>query len=81
MVGRLLKHLGYSLQAMAKTTEGNQHAGRDAQFRYLAAQVNAYQAGGQPVLSVDTKKKELGGAYKNGGREWQPKGEPVDANV
>ncbi len=81
LVGRLLKQLGYSLQAMAKTTEGRQHPDRDAQFRYLAGQVNTYQQAGQPVVSVDTKKNELVGAYKNGGREWQPKGEPVDANV
>ncbi len=80
-VAKLLKQLGYSLQAMAKTTEGRQHPDRDAQFRYLAGQVSAYQAAGQPVVSVDTKKKELVGAYKNGGREWQPKGEPVEANV
>ncbi len=81
LVGRLLKQLGYSLQAMVKTREGNQHPDRDAQFRYLAAQVNAHQQAGQPVVSVDTKKKELVGSYKNDGREWQPKGSPVDANV
>lgn len=81
LVGRLLKRLGYSLQAMAKTTEGNQHPDRDAQFRYLAGQVNEHLEAGQPVVSVDTKKKELVGAYKNGGQEWQPQGSPVDANV
>jgi transposase len=81
LVGRLLKQLGYSLQAMVKTREGNQHRDRDAQFRYLAGQVNDWIATGDPVVSVDTKKKELVGAYKNGGREWQPKGEPVEGNV
>lgn len=81
LVGRLLKQLGYSLQAMAKTAEGKQHPDRDAQFRYLTAQVNAHHDAGQPVISVDTKKKELVGEYKNGGQEWQPKGEPVAANV
>lgn len=81
LVGRLLKQLGYSLQAMAKTTEGNQHPDRDAQFRYLASQVNTHRDTGQPVVSVDTKKKELVGMYKNAGQEWQPKGSPVDANV
>jgi hypothetical protein len=81
LVGRLLKQLGYSLQAMVKTREGRQHPDRDAQFRYLAGQVNAHLDARQPVVSVDTKKKELVGAYKNGGREWQPKGEPVQGNV
>ena len=81
LVGRLLKALGYSLQAAVKTREGNQHPDRDAQFRYLAAQVAAYQDAGQPVVSVDTKKKELVGRYKNGGRQWQPKGQPEQVNV
>jgi hypothetical protein len=80
-VAKLLKGLGYSLQAMAKTTEGKQHPDRDAQFVYLAGQVDDHQQAGQPVVSVDTKKKELVGAYKNGGQEWQPKGSPIDANV
>ena len=66
--------LGYSLQANAKTTEGGQHADRDAQFGYLNDQAEAHLAAGDPVISVDTKKKELVGAYKNGGREWQPDG-------
>ena len=80
-VGKLLHQLGYSLQAAVKTREGNQHPDRDGQFRYLAAQVEAFLAGADPVVSVDTKKKELVGAYKNGGREWQPAGEPVETNV
>ncbi len=80
-VGKLLHQLGYSLQAAVKTREGNQHPDRDGQFRYLAAQVEAFLAGADPVVSVDTKKKELVGAYKNVGREWQPAGEPVETNV
>ena len=80
-VGRLLRARGYSLQAAAKTREGNQHPDRDAQFRYLTGQVNAYLAAGDPVISVDTKKKELVGNYKNAGREWQPKGAPVEVDV
>jgi hypothetical protein len=81
LVGRLLRRLGYSLQAMAKTAESTQHPDRDAQFRYLTEQVNAYLAAAQAVVSVDTKKKELVGDYKNAGREWQPTGEPEPANV
>lgn len=81
LVGRLLRRLGYSLQAAVKTREGSGHVDRDGQFRYLTGQVNAHMEGGQPVVSVDTKKKELVGNYKNGGREWQPAGEPVETNV
>ena len=73
VVRRLLK-AGYSLQANAKTTEGSQHPDRDAQFGYLNDQAKDHQAAGCPVISVDTKKKELVGQYKNGGREWQPTG-------
>ena len=80
-VAKLLRQLGYSLQAAVKTREGREHPDRDAQFRYLAGQVDAYQTAGQPVISVDTKKKELVGEYKNAGREWQPKGQPQQANV
>lgn len=75
-VGRLLHQLGYSLQANVKTLEGGQHVDRDRQFRYINAQVRRHTARGEPVLSVGTKKKELIGPYKNGGREWRPKGEP-----
>jgi transposase len=81
VVGELLHHLGYSLQAMAKTLEGKQHPDRDAQFRYINATCNRYLAEGQPVISVDTKKKELVGQYAHGGREWQPKGDPEKGNV
>lgn len=80
-VAKTLKMLGYSLQATRKTAEGKQHPDRDAQFRYLAAQVTGHQDAGQPVVSVDTKKKELVGRYKNGGREWQPAGLPEQVNV
>src|SRR2546421_694853 len=74
-VGDLLKGLGYSLQAARKTTEGAAHPDRDAQFEYINAQAQAFQARGQPVISVDTKKKELVGSFKNGGREWHPVGQ------
>jgi hypothetical protein len=81
VVGRMLHHLGYSLQAPAKTLEGKQHPDRDAQFRYISATSASNIAEGQPVISVDTKKKELVGQYANGGREWQPAGEPERVNV
>jgi hypothetical protein len=75
-VARLLKYLGYSLQAPSKQKEGTRHPDRDAQFRYLNDQAAVHRAAGQPVISVDTKKKELVGDYANGGREYQPKGAP-----
>jgi len=78
---RLLHEMGYSLQANAKLKEGKQHPDRDAQFVYLNEQVEQHQAIGTPVLSIDTKKKELVGEFKNGGREWQPKGRPEAVNV
>jgi hypothetical protein len=80
-VAALLDQAGYSLQAAAKTLEGNQHPDRDAQFHYLNDQVKAFLAASQPVVSVDAKKKELVGAFKNGGREWQPQGRPEPVNV
>ncbi|SFL19960.1 Helix-turn-helix of DDE superfamily endonuclease [Streptosporangium canum] len=80
-VAALLRAEGFSLQANAKTLEGTQHPDRDAQFRYLNEQVRVYRAAGQPVISVDTKKKELVGAFRNGGREWRPTGEPVPVSV
>jgi hypothetical protein len=73
--------LGYSLQANRKTREGSQHPDRDAQFEHIAARVRRFQRRGQPVISVDTKKKELVGDFKNGGREWRPKGEPEEVRV
>jgi len=75
-VADLLRAADYSLQAPSKTLEGSQHPDRDAQFGYLNEQTRAFQAQAWPVISVDTKKKELVGAFKNGGREWQPTGEP-----
>jgi hypothetical protein len=77
-VGRLLRQEGYRLQRTRKTLEGAQHPDRDAQFAYLNEQARAYLAAGQPVVSVDTKKKELVGNYANGGAEWQPSGQPED---
>jgi transposase len=76
-VWRLLREQGFSLQANAKTVEGQQHPDRDAQFRYIAAQAKAHLAAGQPVISVDAKKKEQVGEYRNAGREWRPAGDPV----
>jgi Rhodopirellula transposase DDE domain len=75
-VGRLLKQQGYTLQRTLKTEEGAQDPDRDAQFRYVNEQAREHLAAGQPVVSVDTKKKELVGQYANGGREWQLTGEP-----
>lgn len=80
-VAELLSDLGYSLQANRKTKEGAQHADRDAQFTYISEQVQAFQSRGQPVVSVDTKKKELIGDCNNGGREWQPQGQPEAVRV
>jgi transposase len=77
----LLAELGYSLQSMRKTQEGRQHPDRDAQFQHIAQTAAHYQTAGDPVISVDTKKKELIGDFKNGGREWRPKGDPEAARV
>ncbi|SCF42240.1 Rhodopirellula transposase DDE domain-containing protein [Micromonospora matsumotoense] len=76
-VGRLLKANGFSLQGTAKTLEGDQHPDRDAQFRYLNEQVKDHQVAGQPVISVDAKKKEQVGLLPMAGREWRPSGQPV----
>jgi hypothetical protein len=81
VVADLLHDLGFSLQAPAKRLEGTQHPDRDGQFSYLNEQVKAFLAQGAPVVSVDAKKKELVGPFKNGGREWQPKGEPESVRV
>lgn len=80
-VARMLQGMGFSLQGNAKVIEGKQHADRDAQFGYLAGQVNEYVAAGQPVVSVDTKKKENVGGFKNGGKEYCPAGQPQRVNV
>lgn len=80
-VAELLSELGYSLQANAKTIEGSSQPDRDAQFEHIATRVKEFQSRGQPVISVDTKKKELVGNYKNSGREWCPKGTPEKVKV
>ena len=80
-VGRILKSLGYSLQAPAKEKEGTSHPDRDAQFHYLNDQATSFVEAGQPVISVDTKKKELVGEFSNKGREYQPAGDPLRVNV
>jgi hypothetical protein len=77
LVGDLLRGNGFSLQANAKVLEGAQHPDRDAQFRYINAQAGEHQRAGQPVVSMDAKKKELLGQYKNAGRQWQRAGQPV----
>lgn len=76
MVRELLHEMGYSLQSNKKTLEGSSHADRNAQFEYINERAQDYQKRSQPVISVDTKKKELVGNFQNGGREWRPKGEP-----
>ena len=80
-VGRLLNDAGYSLQSNRKTQEGGSHPDRNAQFEYINRLVMNFQQRGQPVISVDTKKKELVGAFKNAGREWRHKGEPQQVKV
>jgi len=81
VVGQLLKTEGFSLQGNAKVIEGNQSPDRDAQFEHISATVSAALALGKPVISVDTKKKELVGQFKNGGKEWHPKGDPTHVKV
>ena len=76
-VGHLLRAEGFSLQANAKTIEGRQHPDRDAQFRYISSQARAFQDAGDPVISVDAKKKELVGEFGNPGRQWRPAGQPA----
>ncbi|SPF51506.1 conserved hypothetical protein [Candidatus Sulfopaludibacter sp. SbA4] len=80
-VARCVEDMGYSLQANRKTKEGPQHADRDAQLRYIDRQVKALLGTGDPVISVDAKKKELVGPFKNGGRTWRPKGKPQKVNT
>ena len=77
----MLARLGFSLQGNAKVTEGRQHEDRDAQFGYISSRVTAHLAAGQPVVSVDARKKENVGDFKNGGREYQPAGQPERVNV
>jgi len=80
-VAALLTEMGYSLQANRKTREGGRHPDRNAQFEYINGQVRRLQKRGQPVVSVDTKKKELLGNFKNSGQEWQPQGEPEEVRI
>lgn len=81
LVRRLLHQMGYSLQAPSKQIEGTSHPDRNAQFEYLNGVVAGRLEAGEPVISVDTKKKELIGRYTNGGREWRPTGDPEQVNV
>lgn len=81
LVGRMLHYMGYSLQANAKVTEGAQHPDRDAQFRYINDQATQHLEAGEPVISVDCKKKELVGDYANGGADWEPEGQPTRVGV
>lgn len=81
LVSELLHQAGYRLQANRKTREGTKHPDRDAQFRYINDQVRRFQAAARPVISVDTKKKELVGDFKNAGTTWRPKGNPEPVRV
>ena len=81
LVGRLLKRLGFSLQGNRKTREGASHPDRDAQFEHINGKIKQFLNAGQPAISVDTKKKELVGDFKNGGRELRPKGDPEPVRV
>lgn len=80
-VGVLLKDLGYSLQGNRKTLEGASHPDRNAQFEFINGKIETALGAGQPVISVDTKKKELVGPYKNAGKEWRPQGQPESVKV
>jgi hypothetical protein len=80
-VRQLLLGLDYRLQATAKTREGSEHPDRNAQFEHINGEAERFQAAGQPVISVDTKKKELVGDFANGGREWQPRGTPEEVRL
>jgi hypothetical protein len=81
LVGRLLRRLGFSLQANKKTLDGAVHPDRDAQFEHINLKIKDFQTAHQPAISVDCKKKELVGDFKNGGRELQPKGDPQAVRV
>jgi len=80
-VAELLKDAGFSLQANRKTIEGKQHPDRDAQFRHISSRIRSQHRAGQPALSVDTKKKEIIGTYKNPGRKWRRKGRPIEVQT
>jgi len=77
----MLSELGYSMQSNKKTKEGKQSPDRDVQFNYIYQKVKEFQSKGEPVISVDTKKKELIGEFKNNGQEYEPKGKPTEVNV
>ena len=81
LVADLLERLGYSLQANSKTSEGSNHPDRDSQFRYINEKVEGFLAAGEPAISIDAKKKELVGDFKNAGRELRPKGDPEKVRV
>ncbi len=81
LVGELLHKLGYRLQANRKTREGSSHPDRDVQFHYINDRVKEALAAGEPAISVDTKKKELVGDFRNAGREWRPQGSPEEVRV
>jgi hypothetical protein len=81
VVAKILRSLNYSLQGTRKTLEGRQHPDRDAQFRYINTLAGEFLASGDPVISVDTKKKELVGRYAQAGQEWHPQGEPVEVST
>ena len=80
-VAKLLRSLGYSLQGTRKKMEGSQHPDRDDQFRYINKLATEFLTAGDPVISVDTKKKELVGQFAQAGREWHPQGEPVEVST
>jgi Rhodopirellula transposase DDE domain len=80
-VAKVLKNTGYSLQVVRKTHEGGKHEDRDEQFEHINTSVKAFQACGEPVISIDAKKKELIGNFTNKGKEWHPKGQPKEVNV
>jgi hypothetical protein len=81
VIAEALREMGYSLQAQQKTREGGDNPDRDEQFKYINSQTADFMARGQPVISVDTKKKELVGNYKNAGQQWLPKGTPIEVNM
>jgi transposase len=81
LVAELLREMGYSLQANRKTSEGKQHPDRNEQFEFINLLVEENLQEGNPVISVDAKKKELVGNFKNGGKEWHPQGNPEEVNV
>ncbi len=80
-IPKLLEELKYCRHSNRKTKEAGKHPDRDAQFEYINAKVEAFQAAGEPVISIDAKKKELLGEFKNGGSDYGPQGEPIEVNA